>query len=113
MQQLKPVAEEAGLTMAQLAVAWVLQNHNVAAAIIGASRPEQVTENVKAAGVKLDADLLDADRRGARRRRRARPGQDRVPAPSTRALNAVRRTGSAARRPVTYVRDTPVRPPSR
>ena len=44
--------------MAQLAVAWVLQNPNVSAAIIGASRPEQVTENVKAAGVKLDADLL-------------------------------------------------------
>ena len=40
--------------MAQLAVAWVLQNPNVSAAIIGASRPEQVTENVKASGVKLD-----------------------------------------------------------
>ena len=58
MQQLKPIADEAGLSMAQLAVAWVLQNDNVAAAIIGASRPEQVHENVKAAGVKLDADLL-------------------------------------------------------
>ena len=44
-----------GLTMAQLAVAWVLQNDNVAAALVGASRPEQVAENVKAAGVKLDA----------------------------------------------------------
>jgi aryl-alcohol dehydrogenase-like predicted oxidoreductase len=44
--------------MAQLAIAWVLQNPNVSSAIIGASRPEQVTENVKAAGVKLDADLL-------------------------------------------------------
>ena len=44
--------------MAQLAVAWMLQNPNVSAAIIGASRPEQVTENVKAAGVKLDAGLL-------------------------------------------------------
>ena len=54
VQDLKPVADEAGLTMAQLAVAWVLQNDNVAAAIIGASRPEQVGENVKAAGVKLD-----------------------------------------------------------
>src|SRR3954465_1418637 len=42
VQRLRPVAEEAGLTMAQLAVAWVLRNPNVAAAIIGASRPEQV-----------------------------------------------------------------------
>ena len=58
VQQLKPLALEAGLTMAQLAVAWVLQNRNVAAAIIGASRPEQVEENVKAAGVKLDEGLL-------------------------------------------------------
>ncbi|MFC1412505.1 aldo/keto reductase family protein [Streptacidiphilus sp. N1-12] len=58
VQQLKPLAEQAGLTLAQLAVAWVLQNSNVSAAIIGASRPEQVTENVKAAGVKLDAELL-------------------------------------------------------
>jgi aryl-alcohol dehydrogenase-like predicted oxidoreductase len=60
VQQLKPLADQAGLTMAQLAVAWVLQNGNVSAAIIGASRPEQVTENVKAAGVKLDAELLKA-----------------------------------------------------
>ena len=58
VQQLKPLAEQAGLTLAQLAVAWVLQNRNVSAAIIGASRPEQVAENVKAAGVKLDAGLL-------------------------------------------------------
>jgi voltage-dependent potassium channel beta subunit len=58
VQQLKPLAEQAGLTPAQLAVAWVLQNRNVSAAIIGASRPEQVEENVKAAGVKLDAGLL-------------------------------------------------------
>jgi aryl-alcohol dehydrogenase-like predicted oxidoreductase len=58
IQKLKPLADEAGLSMAQLAVAWVLQNPNVSSAIIGASRPEQVTENVKAAGVKLDADLL-------------------------------------------------------
>jgi len=54
VQQLKPVAEEAGLSLAQLAVAWVLQNDNVSAAIIGASRPEQVTENVKAADVRLE-----------------------------------------------------------
>src|SRR2546430_15044489 len=58
VQLLKPIAEGAGLSLAQLAVAWVLQNQNVASAIIGASRPEQVTENVKAAGVKLDAEVL-------------------------------------------------------
>jgi aryl-alcohol dehydrogenase-like predicted oxidoreductase len=58
VERLAPLAEEAGLTLAQLAVAWTLQNRNVAAAIIGASRPEQVAENVKAAGVKLDAGLL-------------------------------------------------------
>ena len=60
VQRLVPVAEEAGLTMAQLAVAWVLQNSNVSAAIIGASRPEQVTENVKAAGVRLDDATMRA-----------------------------------------------------
>jgi aryl-alcohol dehydrogenase-like predicted oxidoreductase len=58
VQQLRPVADDLGLSMAQLAVAWVLQNENVAAAIIGASRPEQVHDNVKAAGVTLDADVL-------------------------------------------------------
>jgi aryl-alcohol dehydrogenase-like predicted oxidoreductase len=60
VQELVPLAAEAGLTPAQLAVAWVLQNDNVGAAIIGATRPEQVHENVQAAGVKLDADLLVA-----------------------------------------------------
>jgi len=60
VQLLLPLADEAGLTPAQLAVAWVLQNDNVAAALVGASRPEQVTENVKAAGVKLDQDLMAA-----------------------------------------------------
>ena len=58
VQGLKAVADEAGLTMAQLAVAWVLQNDNVAAALVGASRPEQVAENVKAAGVKLEPELM-------------------------------------------------------
>jgi aryl-alcohol dehydrogenase-like predicted oxidoreductase len=58
VRQLKPIADGLGLSMAQLAVAWVLQNPNVASAIIGASRPEQVAENVKAAGVKLDAEVL-------------------------------------------------------
>jgi aryl-alcohol dehydrogenase-like predicted oxidoreductase len=58
VQELKPLADEAGLSLAQLAVAWTLQNPNVSAAIIGASRPEQVRENVKAAGVTLDAGLM-------------------------------------------------------
>ena len=59
VQQLRPIADDLGLTMAQLAVAWVLQNDNVAAAIIGATRPEQVADNVKAAGVRLDAGVLE------------------------------------------------------
>src|SRR5262245_35925928 len=59
VQQLGPLAESAGLSLAQLAIAWVLQNSNVSAAIIGATRPEQVTENVKASGVRLDAELID------------------------------------------------------
>jgi aryl-alcohol dehydrogenase-like predicted oxidoreductase len=58
VQQLQPIAAELGLSMAQLAVAWVLQNDNVASAIIGASRPEQVVDNVGACGVTLDADVL-------------------------------------------------------
>jgi len=58
VQQLTPLADEAGLSMAQLAVAWVLQNDNVAAAIIGASRPEQVYDNAQAAGVTLAPELL-------------------------------------------------------
>jgi aryl-alcohol dehydrogenase-like predicted oxidoreductase len=60
VQKLRPLADQAGLTMAQLAVAWVLQNPNVSSAIVGATRPEQLQDNVKAAGVKLDADLLKA-----------------------------------------------------
>jgi aryl-alcohol dehydrogenase-like predicted oxidoreductase len=59
VQELRPIAGDLGLSMAQLAVAWVLQNPNVAAAIIGASRPEQVEDNVRAAGVRLDADVLE------------------------------------------------------
>jgi aryl-alcohol dehydrogenase-like predicted oxidoreductase len=58
VQELKPVAEEAGLSMAALAVAWVLQNDNVATAIIGASKPEQVPDNAAAAGVKLPDELM-------------------------------------------------------
>jgi aryl-alcohol dehydrogenase-like predicted oxidoreductase len=58
VQGLRPIADDLGLSMAQLAIAWVLQNRNVAAAIIGATRPEQVADNVKAAGVRLDDDVL-------------------------------------------------------
>ena len=58
VQNLRPIADELGLTLAQLAVAWVLQNRNVAAAIIGASRPEQIAENVKASGVEIPAELM-------------------------------------------------------
>jgi aryl-alcohol dehydrogenase-like predicted oxidoreductase len=58
VQNLRPIADELGLNMAQLALAWVLQNSNVAAAIIGASRPEQVRDNVKASGHTLDAEIM-------------------------------------------------------
>jgi aryl-alcohol dehydrogenase-like predicted oxidoreductase len=59
VQDLKPVADELGLSMAQLAIAWVLQNDNVATALVGASRPEQVHDNVKAAGVKIPAEAME------------------------------------------------------
>lgn len=60
VQRLRPIAEEAGLSMPQLAIAWVLQNPNVAAALVGASKPEQLLDSVKASGVRLDADTLAA-----------------------------------------------------
>ncbi len=60
VQRLKPVAGELGLEMSQLAIAWVLQNSNVSTALVGASRPEQVAENVKASGVKIPAELMTA-----------------------------------------------------
>ncbi|MBT9254865.1 aldo/keto reductase family protein [Phycicoccus sp. MAQZ13P-2] len=60
VQKLQPIADEAGLTMAQLAIAWVLQNDNVSAALVGASRPEQVESNVKAAGVTLEPSAMQA-----------------------------------------------------
>jgi len=60
VQNLTPIAEGAGLTMAQLALAWVLRQQNVASTIIGASRPEQVHDNVKAAGVELSKDTIEA-----------------------------------------------------
>ncbi len=60
VQRLRPVAEQAGLTMAQLALAWVLREPNVASAIVGASRPEQVHANASASGIELSADTLAA-----------------------------------------------------
>ncbi|HEY1564469.1 MAG TPA: aldo/keto reductase family protein [Gaiellaceae bacterium] len=59
VQRLRPVADELGLSMAQLALAWVLREENVASAIIGATRPEQVEDNVAASGVELDAGTLE------------------------------------------------------
>ncbi len=58
VQQLRPLADEAGLSMAQLAIAWTLQNPGVSAAIVGATRPEQVRDNAAASGVRLDPALL-------------------------------------------------------
>jgi aryl-alcohol dehydrogenase-like predicted oxidoreductase len=60
VQRLKPVAEQAGLSMAQLALAWVLRQSNVASAIVGASRPEQVHANASASGITLDEQTLAA-----------------------------------------------------
>jgi aryl-alcohol dehydrogenase-like predicted oxidoreductase len=60
VQRLLPVAEQAGLTMVQMALAWVLRQQNVASAIVGASRPEQVHANASASGIVLDADTLAA-----------------------------------------------------
>ena len=60
VQRLRPIADEAGLTMAQHALAWVLRSPHVTAAIVGASRPEQVRENAAAAGVTLPPDVVEA-----------------------------------------------------
>jgi 1-deoxyxylulose-5-phosphate synthase len=60
VDRLHPIAEEAGLTMSQLALAWVLRQENVAAAIIGATQPDQVHENARAAGITLSDDTLRA-----------------------------------------------------
>jgi aryl-alcohol dehydrogenase-like predicted oxidoreductase len=60
VEGLRPIADAAGITMAQLALAWVLREPNVASAIVGASRPEQVTDNAAASGIELDADTLAA-----------------------------------------------------
>jgi aryl-alcohol dehydrogenase-like predicted oxidoreductase len=58
VQRLKPIAQELGLTLPQLALAWVLRRPEVSSAIIGASRPEQVSENAKASGLKLDTGVF-------------------------------------------------------
>jgi aryl-alcohol dehydrogenase-like predicted oxidoreductase len=58
VQGLRPIADELGITMAQLALAWVLREPNVASAIVGASRPQQVEDNAAASGIELDADVL-------------------------------------------------------
>jgi aryl-alcohol dehydrogenase-like predicted oxidoreductase len=60
VQNLVPIAARVGLTLPQLAIAWVLHNPNVASAIVGASRPEQITQNAVASGVKLDAEIISA-----------------------------------------------------
>ncbi|MEK3722980.1 aldo/keto reductase family protein [Paenibacillus sp. FSL H8-0034] len=58
VERIRPIAEKCGLTLPQLSIAWVLQNQQVSSAIIGASKPEQVKENVKAAGVSLDPEVM-------------------------------------------------------
>ena len=60
VQRLKPIAAEAGLSMPQMAIAWVLANPNVAAALVGASRPEQLDETVKASAITLDTNTVEA-----------------------------------------------------
>jgi aryl-alcohol dehydrogenase-like predicted oxidoreductase len=59
VQKLQPIAKKVDLTLAQLAIAWVLQNPNLSSAIIGATKPSQIKENIKAAGVKLDKSIMD------------------------------------------------------
>lgn len=58
VQELRPIAAELGLKKSQLAIAWVLQNPNVASALVGASRPEQVAENVLASGAVLPPEVM-------------------------------------------------------
>lgn len=58
VQNLKPLASEAGCTLSQFSLAWVLREQNVASAIVGASRPEQLDENVVASGAVVDPDLF-------------------------------------------------------
>jgi aryl-alcohol dehydrogenase-like predicted oxidoreductase len=58
VQQLVPIADDLGISMAQLALAWVLREENVASTIVGASRPEQVLQNASASGNELDSETL-------------------------------------------------------
>ncbi|MDA2975443.1 MAG: aldo/keto reductase, partial [Actinomycetota bacterium] len=58
VQNLKPIAAELGISMGQLAIAWVLKNPNVASAIVGASRPDQIVDNIKAIDVVLDDAVM-------------------------------------------------------
>ena len=60
VQKLKPIADEVGLSMGQFALAWALQNHNVSSVIMGATKPSQVKENIKASGVKLSSEIMRA-----------------------------------------------------
>ena len=60
VQALRPIADEAGITLSQLALAWVLHQPNITSVIIGATRPEQVLENIEAAAVKLSPDTIAA-----------------------------------------------------
>jgi aryl-alcohol dehydrogenase-like predicted oxidoreductase len=60
VQRLVPIADQAGLSMVTMALAWCLRQENLASVIIGASRPEQVQQNAEASGVKLSQDTLDA-----------------------------------------------------
>jgi aryl-alcohol dehydrogenase-like predicted oxidoreductase len=60
VQRLRPIADGLGITKARLALAWVLRQENVASAIVGASRPEQVEENAAASGIDLDESTLQA-----------------------------------------------------
>ncbi|MEY3405960.1 MAG: hypothetical protein RLZZ556_32 [Actinomycetota bacterium] len=59
VQQLKPLADELGITMAQFALAWVLQNKNVSSAIVGATSPEQISSNIDAVGVEIPQEIMD------------------------------------------------------
>ena len=59
VQQLKPLADELGITMAQFALAWVLQNKNVTSAIVGATSPEQITSNIGAVGVEIPQEIMN------------------------------------------------------
>jgi voltage-dependent potassium channel beta subunit len=58
VEKLKGIADELGLSLAQLALAWILRQQNVASALVGASRPEQIEENAKASGIKLEDEVL-------------------------------------------------------